>query len=144
MFLFFDCVFCSTKGLEEVIFSANSQSLFTQSFSFIFRLFVIFMTFRSQDSRNDIYEESHYKLRLPPFEEKKTKNPPSLAKTSAGIRVWLITYKCLLANLRPLLTQQKRIWGLNHHNHIWVRGFSFFFRWEIVWNGRVSSCWACQ
>lgn len=41
---------------------------------------LFFMTFHSQDSRNDIYEESHYKLRLPSFEKKTKKNPHLLSQ----------------------------------------------------------------
>lgn len=95
-FLSIDCIFSSTQDLKEFMASA----LF--SFCMLF-----FMTFHSQDSRNDIYEECHYKLILPPFGKKNThthtKNTFS-HKTRAGIKVWLIMYKCLLANLRPLLT----------------------------------------
>lgn len=59
-FLSIDCIFSSTQDLKEFMASA----LF--SFCMLF-----FMTFHSQDSRNDIYEECHYKLILPPFGKKK-------------------------------------------------------------------------
>lgn len=60
----------------------------------------------------------------------KKKNPPSLIKReSAAIKVWLIMYKCLFANLRPLLTKQ----GLNHHNSVWVRFGEVWESWKVKW-----------
>lgn len=77
----------------------------------------IFMT--SQDSRDDIYVEL--------IETVTTFSH----RTLAGTKVWLITFKCLLVNLRPLLTKQEHFWWFNLQRFIWARvGFFFLFCWR--------------
>lgn len=135
--------FVETQGLKEVV-SSVSVCLHVVSAS-LYLLVCYIMTFFlfPKHQRNDIYEEPHYKLSLPSFEtnQQKKKNPPSLIKReSAAIKVWLIMYKCLFANLRPLLTKQ----GLNHHNSVWVRFGEVWESWKVKWQTVKwwkKSCW---
>lgn len=92
-FLYYHDNLCWTQGLEKLMFPANSHALFTRSVIFILHLFVIFMASHSQDSITAFMRslianwDCHHLKHLP------------------GISMWLIMYKCLLANLRPLITK---------------------------------------
>lgn len=100
--------FVQNKVSRKSCFLITVSFLFAPSFCSIFLLFVIFYDFSSPK----IAEMTFMRSLITNWDCHHLKKKNTFShKANAGIRVWLIMYKCLLANMRPLLTKQERIWG---------------------------------
>lgn len=142
-FLAFDCVFCrNTRSQRSRVIS---QCLFTRRLCFTLPSCLLYYDFFFIPKTPKKWHLWGASLQIESAiirnKPTKKKNPPSLIKReSAAIKVWLIMYKCLFANLRPLLTKQ----GLNHHNSVWVRFGEVWESWKVKWQTVKwwkKSCW---
>lgn len=129
-FLAFDCVFCrNTRSQRSRVIS---QCLFTRCLCFTLPSCLVFLWlfFIPKTPKKLHLWGASLQIESAIIRNKQTKktSPSLIKRESAAIKVWLIMYKCLFANLRPLLTKQ----GLNHHNSVWVRlFFQRFSRWSL-------------